>query len=148
MADEGKQPNDNNDGEEGQADAQAVFPSLKVGRDWGESITREDASELEEYWQTWSREADHHGFKGPFDWMRTGDELTGADVFYLAAGVMSTDVRDGTSRLIGYSEESLLSGEPYPVGLAPPNPKAADIVNEQLDGVRLSHVHLEGAELR
>jgi len=62
-----------------------VFPDLKVGEAWGESITQACAAELEARLQAWEQEADHGKRKGPFD----GAPLTGADVFWLAARTLA-----------------------------------------------------------
>jgi hypothetical protein len=49
-----------------QADDELVFPDLKLGDGWGESITRGRADELEAMLQNWHAEQGHGERKRPF----------------------------------------------------------------------------------
>src|SRR5437899_1277091 len=66
------------------ADDEPYFSDLKLGGAWGESISKRWADELEKALQRWAGEADHSRYMGPFD----GEELTGADVFWLTCHVL------------------------------------------------------------
>src|SRR5690349_6902405 len=57
------------------------FPDVKLGEAWGESITKRRAEKLEGMLQEWEAERNRGERIGPFDKV----QLTGADVFWLAA---------------------------------------------------------------
>ncbi len=130
-------------GEERQAGTEAVFPDVKVGDAWGESITTGRAFELDEMLQAWEQEADHGERKGPFHQQGSGPQLTGADVFWLAARTLA-----GTSEEQAVAQAmDLLRRAQEDVRFPGLNLSWADLVRANLAGANLGAANLAGARL-
>ena len=92
----------------------------RLGEQWGEFPSLERQAELEQKLQEWDQEDDHGTRPGPF----AGFELSGADVFWLAAREIGAgDITAGREKL-------------------------ANPLDNHPNVVELSHLHLEGASLR
>jgi hypothetical protein len=117
-------------------EAKLVFPDLKRGDAWGDSITKERAGELEAKLQAREQEADHGEWKGPFDIGPDKDWVTrtGAEVFWLAARALA-----------GTSEAQAVADQKERLRRVRDN--WGSYYTLRLDGLHLEGVHLLGAHL-
>ena len=132
-------------GQDRRADGGAVFPDLKLGEAWGESITTGRAAELEAKLQARGQEAEHGERKGPFH----GVLLTGADVFWLAAralaGTSATQaVATQMARLRQVRHDGPVRIDP---DLSALHLAGASLVRANLAGASLGGANLMGANL-
>jgi hypothetical protein len=121
-----------------------------VGRRWGDPISEERQAELQGYLDRWEAETDHGKRKGPFDQeMRVNPrlQLTGADVFWLAA-------ESGRSPLVGAVQNLHLEGVHLAnshleqANLRGAHLERAFLIGAYLEQAVLIEVHLEEADLR
>jgi hypothetical protein len=71
---------------ESTADTIPTADAPKIGEAWGDDISEERQRDLDAFLTVWDAETDHGDRKGPFDFgPGRSVNLTGADVFYLAA---------------------------------------------------------------
>lgn len=122
-----------------------AFQKLKLGDAWGESITKNRASELEAMLQAWEAGKEHRGRKGPFDIQTDemlGVPLTGADVFWLAMRLLACTNK---VKAVESAAERILSGDTLNIskGIA----HHVELSNLHLGGASLRDAHLEGAYL-
>jgi uncharacterized protein YjbI with pentapeptide repeats len=109
---------------------------------WGESIGEQRQAELQALQQSW--EQDHDDRRGPF----AGVQLTGADVFWLAARTLA-----GPKGNLSRAEERLRAAtqnEQARAGLklSGLNLQRADLRQARLQGAMLPRARLDGANLR
>src|SRR5260221_12531531 len=103
-------------------------PQSKLGERWGDDISDERRAELVEMLQTW--EAEHGDRRSPFD----NANLTGADVFWLAARILFEHAGGAHSAM----EE--LRSEDYPLEWP------TSVSGLHLEAANLSDRHLEAAK--
>ncbi len=154
MADQSEQADSNSQSEDvkGETQEQApseepYFPDLKLGKAWGESITKQGADKLEARLLQWATEADHGRRMGPFDNWSDEDVVpfSGAEVFWVAARTSA-----GTSDVQAVAEmaELLLRGMyPKPERGFVYLPEDPSLDNLHLEGACLHNAYLEGAYL-
>jgi Pentapeptide repeats (8 copies) len=143
-----------------QAGNELVFPELRPGDAWGESITKTRVLELETMLRDWEAGKVHDRLRGPFD-RKLGDlswegvSLSGADVFWLAARAIDADKVDdiaGRERLYvnNYRLDrvpSLASVQLYGANLSGAHLEQSYLCGIHLEGAQLEEAHLEGCIL-
>ncbi len=130
----------------------AAAPPATTGDRWGDEIPEERVRELEEMLRAWDAETDHGDRKGPFDSGpdKVGVQLTGADVFYLAArALVGTTTTDGPIADVAAAREALMSDPDlrYSLDLSALQLAGAHLSRAQLAGTYLSGAQLAGTYL-
>jgi hypothetical protein len=134
----GQEPDNDVTSKQPALDDEPVFPDLKLGDAWGESITKNRAAELEAMLQRWDAEEEHGERYGPFH----GRPLDGADVFWLAARTWA-----GASEMevVATFAEKIRLDELPPLDAL--HLEGAYLGQAHLKGACLNEAHLERAEL-
>ncbi len=123
--------------------AASAQPEPPAGDRWGDPITPKRQAELEETLRQWEEEAGHRDRPGPF----AGKELTGAEVFWLAALALANrrgDVTTATNELRRRTGKRFVRHE---VSLDKLLLQKANLREAHLEGALLREAHLEGANL-
>lgn len=117
-------------------------------RRWGEAIPPERQIELEARLQAWADEgeAGHGQGTSPFAWDNWRQQLTGADVFYLAARALAGP--DGDAAALQRAATQLRNKEQrYFLDLSALHLERASLMGAHLEGADLHEAHLERASL-
>jgi len=120
-------------------EANARLKNQKLNK-WGGPIGSERQEKLRQMLQKWQQETDRRGRISPFD----GEQLTGADVFWLAVQVLANAEGD-----VAIAEKILSPQADWKpsLDLSALHLEKADLFMAYMRGANLSHAHLEQVNL-